>query len=162
MLATAGGEVVDAGADVALETRKAVAVEDRRVVGPAQRELAHGALQVDIEDLPARVAVPEPVGEDDVFTARTLDLRANERRLTGTGLFPHDLEDLVRPVIEVGRVVRDGELTEELAPACTFRLGELLPLPAERSLGHVPEVERIRHRRCEAVEPTAIPERVGA
>src|SRR5436190_14179125 len=122
MLATAGSEVVDAGADVALETRKAVAVEDRRVVRPAQRKLAHGALQVDVEDLPACVGMPEPVAEVDVFTARTLDLRANERRITGPGLFPDDSEGLVRPVIEVGRVVRDGELAEELAPACTFHV----------------------------------------
>src|SRR5262249_40610724 len=129
-----GGEVVDAGTNGALQCREALAVEHRGEVGPSERELAHGSLEIHVHDLPAGVGLPQSVAEVDIVVVRAPDPGAHDRRAARSDVLPEDLEALVRPAIEVRRVVGDRELPEQLAPARALRVGQLLPPAAEGPL----------------------------
>src|SRR5262249_15930189 len=112
-LAPSRSEIGDLPANDGRKCIEAVALKHSRVVRAAEGELAHRAVQIGGDDAPATGPLLEPVGEIDGVCARGHHLGLHQLAVVDARVLAHDLKLLSGEAVEVGCVVRDGELREE-------------------------------------------------
>jgi phospholipid-binding lipoprotein MlaA len=140
---------------------EAFPLDDGRVFGPAQRELAHRAVQVHVDDLPAAALLPESVVEFHLVPIRIEQPGAHQPGAARGGLLAEGLELLAGIAFEAAGVVRDAEAREGLDETVAVLLGSRLPVPADGFLRHEGQLEDLLHDGGKALVAALVAEGFG-